>query len=148
MSISKMSSAALGDGELNRALNIDDADVRDQQTLRNQRLARIQEYEESALIRRDPLAAVIGMGNADLQRIFESLGTAVLEQIESGSKSIEEFRELGPEIRLLVKLRKAIEVDVALQALETEQQPSRLPRALKGIKAGPGSVYKHRLPRR
>jgi hypothetical protein len=51
-----------------------------------------------------------------------------LEQIKVGSKSIEELRELGPEIRLLVKIRKAIETDVALQSLEAEQQPTAFPR--------------------
>jgi hypothetical protein len=137
------------DEELNKALKFDDAEVYDDLAIRNQRLARIQEYEESALARRDPLAAVIGLGNADFQRIFECLGTAVLEQLEAGSKSIEEIRELEPEIRLLVKIRKAIETDVALQAREAEQQPSALPRCRnsKELEGRPGSRFKHHLPR-
>jgi hypothetical protein len=137
------------DEELDKSLKLDDADEYDDLTIRNQRLARIQEYEESAVTRRDPLAAIIGIGNADFQRMFETLGTAILEQIEAGSKSIKELRELGPDIRLLVKIRKAIETDVALQTLAAEQQPSALPRRLKSkeLEARSGGSFKHRLPR-
>ena len=139
-----------GDAELDKALNLNDAEVCGDLTIRNQRLARIQEYEESAVTRPDPLAAIIGIGNADFQRIFEHLGTAILEQIEAGSKSIEEFRELGPEIRLLVKIRKAIETDVALQSLEAEQQPTAFPRPrnLKELEGRPNSPFKRGLPSR
>jgi hypothetical protein len=108
-----------------------DADELDELQLKNQRLARIQEYEEAAVSRTDPLAAVIGMGNADLQRIFEHLGAAILDAIDSRSHTVEELRELAPDIRLLVKLRNAIETDLAFQSTDITSQGAALPHGMR-----------------
>jgi hypothetical protein len=110
------------DHELNEALDAHAAEELDGLSMQNQRLARIEEYEEAAVSRSDPLAAVIGMGNAYLQRIFEHLGAAVLDELDSHAYTVEEFRELSPEIRLLAKLRKLIETDLELQPPDAGQQ--------------------------
>lgn len=110
------------DYELNEALEADLAQESDGLTIQNQRLARIQEYEESALSRIDPLDAVIGIGNASFQRVFEHLGAAVLEELDSHAHTVDEFRKIGPEIRLLVKLRNTIETDLAVQSHNAAQQ--------------------------
>jgi hypothetical protein len=108
------------DHELNEALETHAEDELDGLSIQNQRLARIQEYEEAAVSRSDPFAAVIGMGNAHFQRVFEHLGAAILEELDSHPHSVEELREFGPEIRLLVKLRSAIETDLEVQPPEAE----------------------------
>src|SRR4051794_37868454 len=56
------------DSELNEPLETNVADDPEGLSIQNQRLARILEYEEAALARMDPLAAVIGIGNAYFQR--------------------------------------------------------------------------------
>ena len=71
------------DHELNEALEAHAAEELDGLSIQNQRLARVQEYEEAALARSDPFAAVIGMGNAYLQRVFEHLGAAILDELDS-----------------------------------------------------------------
>jgi hypothetical protein len=117
-------SRAMQDDALNKALDAPTAEDLDGLSIQNQRLARIQEFEETAIARSDPLAAVLGIGNASLQRMFEHLGAALLDELDSHPHTVEELRELEPEMRLLVKLRKSIETGIALQSLGTDQQPA------------------------
>jgi hypothetical protein len=109
------------DQELNEGLEAYAAEELDGLSIQNQRLARVQEYEEAAVSRPDPFAAVIGMGNADLQRIFDHLSTAILDVMDSRKHSVDELREFSPDIRLLLKLRKSIETDLAVQTPDVEQ---------------------------
>jgi hypothetical protein len=122
----------MSDDELNEALEVHRAEEFDGLSLQNQRLAIIQEYEEAALLRADPFAAVIGMGNAYLQRIFEHLGAAVLDELDTRAPGIAELRELVPEIRLLTKLRNAIQTDLAFQATNTGPPAAACPSGMKG----------------
>ena len=120
------------DHELNEVLETHAAEELDGLSIHNQRLARIQEYEEAAVSRSDPFAAVIGMGNAHLQRVFEHLGAAILDELDGRTHTVEELRELGPEIRLLVKLRNSIETDIAVQPPDAGQQAAAFPHRQKG----------------
>ena len=120
------------DNELNEALEAHAVEELDGLSIQNQRLARVQEYEEAALSRSDPFAAVIGMGNAHLQRVFEHLGAAILDELDSRAHTVEEFREFGPEIRLLVKLRNSIETDLAFQPPGDGQQAAAFQHSMKG----------------
>jgi len=112
---------AVSDQELNTALEAHIAENYDGLSIESQRSARIKEYEESALSRLDPFAAVIAMGNASLQRIFEHLNAALLDELYSKAHTLEEMREISPEIRLLLKLRKSIETGFAFQLHDAEQ---------------------------
>lgn len=111
----------LQDDELNEAIEAYSEEDCDGLSIRNQRLARVHEYEEEAISRPDPFAAVIGMGNADLQRIFDHLSAAILDVMDSRKHTVDELRELSPDIRLLLKLRKSIETDLAVQTPHVEQ---------------------------
>jgi hypothetical protein len=122
MEVEPIKKRGMEDDELNEAVDAHSVEELDGLSMQNQRLARVQEYEEAAVSRPDPLAAVSGMGAAFCQRIFEHLGTAVLDELDRFPHSVEEFREYEPEIRLLAKLRKSIEQDLTLQAHETPQQ--------------------------
>jgi hypothetical protein len=93
---------------------------------------RIDEYEEAAVSRPDPFAAVIGMGAAFCQRIFEHVGTAVLEELDSQPHSVEEIREYEPVFNLLIKFRKSVEADLAFQAHYAGQQSAAIPKRKKG----------------
>ena len=115
------------DYELNDSLDARAVEELDGLTIQNQRLARIQEYEEAAVSRPEAFAAVIGMGNAYFQRVFEHLGAAILDELDSRAHTVEELREFGPEIRLLVKLRNAIETDLAVQPPDPRQQAAAFP---------------------
>jgi hypothetical protein len=139
---------AVRDDELDSALNLENADDLDELNIRNQRVARILDYEESAVARRDPFAAIIGMGNADMQRMCEYVGAAILERLDCGTKSIEEIREVSPEMRLLVKMRKSIETDLALHLLEGEQQPTAYPHRRSNNDLEIKPVSRRSLPRR
>lgn len=127
------------DQQLNESLEAHGQDDLDGLSIRNQRLARIQEYEEAAVSRPDPFAAVIGMGNASLQRVFEHLGAAIVEELDSRPHTVGEIRELEPEIRLLVKIRNSIETDLAVQTSDAERPATAFPptRPAKGITNGP-----------
>jgi hypothetical protein len=107
---------------LNEALDAHAVDELDGLSIQNQRLAKIQEYEEASLLRTDPFAAVLGMGNASMQRIFEHLGAAILEELDGRPHTVEEFRELAPEIRLLAILRRSIETEFVVQRSDATQQ--------------------------
>jgi hypothetical protein len=120
------------DDELNEALEAHATEELDGLSIQNQRLARVQEYEEAAVSRSDPFAAVIGMGNAYLQRVFEHLGAAILDELDSRAHTVDELREFGPEIRLLVKLRNSIETDLAVQPPDAGQQAAAFPHSRKG----------------
>ena len=72
------------------------------------------------------------MGNAYLQRVFEHLGAAILDELDSRAHTVEELRELGPEIRLLVKLRNSIETDLSVQPPDAGQQAAAFPHSMKG----------------
>ena len=48
------------------------------------------------------------------------------------SPAVDELRELSPEIRLLVKLRKSIETDLAIQPPDAGRQVAAFPPSLKG----------------
>ena len=137
------------DNELNEPLETNAADDPDGLTIQNQRPARILEYEEAAL-RTDPLAAVIGIGNAHFQRIFEHLGSAVLDVIDSGPQTVEQLRELAPEIRLMLKLRNAIEADLAVQSPDADQHAAAFPRGAKpkGIGSKVATTKRELLPKR
>jgi hypothetical protein len=108
------------DQELNEALEAYSEKDCEVLSFRNQRLARVHEYEEAAVSRPDPFAAVIGMGNADLQRVFDHLSAAILEVMDSRKHTVDELREFSPDIRLLLKLRKSIETDIAIQTQDVE----------------------------
>ncbi len=116
---------AMEDHELNQAL--ERAEELDGLSLQHQRLARIQEYEELALARSDPFAAVLGMGTSHLAKLFEHLGKAVLDDLESQAPTLTALREVGPEIRLLLKLRSAMETDLEFQHHVMGEQPMALP---------------------
>lgn len=120
------------DDELNEALAAHAAEELGGLSIENRRLERIQEYEEAALSRPDPFAAVIGLGNASLQRVFEHLGKALLDAMDGHPHTVDELRELSPEIRLLVKLRKLIETDLAIQPSDAGQQVAAFPHAMQG----------------
>lgn len=127
------------DQELNESLEAHGQDDLDGLSMRNQRLARVQEYEEAAIARPDPFAAVIGIGNADFQRVFEHLGAAILDELDSRTPTVDAFRELGPEIRLLVKIRNSIETDLAVHTADAGRPATAFPptRPAKGITNGP-----------
>lgn len=120
------------DHELNEVLESHAAEELDGLSIQNQRLARVQEYEEAAVSRPDPFAAVIGMGNADLQRVFEHLSAAILDELDSRAHTVDELREFSPEIRLLLKLRKSIETDLAVQPPDAGQQAAAFPQRMQG----------------
>jgi hypothetical protein len=138
------------DYELNKPLETDAAEALEGLSMQNRRLATIQEYEETAISRTDPLAAVIGMGNAYFQRIFEHLGKAVLDVIDSRPHTVAEMREYAPEIRLLVKLRNAIETDLVVQPPDVERHAAALPRGAKSKVCGTEMATSERelLPKR
>jgi hypothetical protein len=115
---------ALEDDELNHAL--ERAEELDGLNLQHQRLARIQEYEELALARTDPFGAVLGMGTSYLAQVFEHLGKAVLDELENQPTMLTALREVGPDIRLLLKLRSAIETDLDFQNQVSGEQPMGL----------------------
>lgn len=119
-------------------------------SMKNQRLARIQDFEEDAVSRTGAYAAVMGMGTAYLQRIFEHLGAAVLDVMDSHPHSVQELRELRPEIRLLVQLRKTIETDLEVQSSDAGDQPSVFPQSLKhkGLDANLATSKRGLLPKR
>jgi hypothetical protein len=85
------------DHELNEVLEAHAAEELDGLSIQNQRLARVQEYEEASVSRSDPFAAVIGMGNAYFQRVFEHLGAAILDELDSRAHTVEELREFARE---------------------------------------------------
>ena len=72
------------------------------------------------------------MGNAYFQRIFEHLGAAILDELDSRAHTVEELRELAPEIRLLVKLRNSIETDLAFQGTNIDPPAAARPSGMKG----------------
>ena len=117
---------ATEDHELNLAL--ERAEELDGLSVQHQRLARIQEYEEMSLARSDPFTAVLGMGTSHLAKIFEHFGTAILEELESQAPTVAALRELGPEFRMLLKLRSAIETDIEFQHDVIGEQPMVSPR--------------------
>jgi hypothetical protein len=98
-------------------------------SIHHQRLARIHEYEELSLARSEPCAALLGMGTSHFAKLFELLGKAVLDDLESQTPSLSALREVGPEIRLLLKIRSAIEADFAFQQEVIGEQAMALPRA-------------------
>ena len=72
------------------------------------------------------------MGAADLQRVFEHLSGAILTELDSRDHTVDELREFGPDIRLLLKLRKSVEMDLAIQKPDDEQPASAFPANKKG----------------
>ena len=138
------------DDQLNEALETDAAEELDGLSIRNQRLARIQEYEEAAVSRIDPFAALFGFGNADFQRIFDLLSAAIFDELDSRGHTIEVLRELAPEIRLLVKLRNSIALDLAVQPPDAGQQAAAFPRSMngKGLDTKAATSKRDLLPKR
>ena len=122
------------DDELNEALETDPAEERDGLSIQNQRLARIQEYEEAAISRPDSQAAVIGMGSASFQRMFEHLSEAIVNRLDSYPHTLEEVRELSPEMRLALKLWSTVETDLTLQTSDTGQQATAFPPSRNGTR--------------
>ena len=118
------------DHELNKALDAQSPEDRDGLSIQYQRLAKVQEYEEAALARSNPFAAIIGMGNAHFQRVFEHLGAALLDELDARPNTIAEIREVEPEIRLLLKVRSAMETDLEVGAAEFNQQAVAFPSAV------------------
>ena len=119
------------DREFNEAPDACGAEELDGLSMANRRRARVDEFEEDAVARSGPYAAVIGMGTAYLQRIIEHLGAAVLEEMDSHPHTIQELREFRPEIRLLVQLRNAVETDREVQTLEAGDQAEGFASGLK-----------------
>jgi hypothetical protein len=115
----------MSDRELNEALKEHAIEEQDELSIKDRRLARIDEYEEAALSSSDAFAALIGIGNAHLQRIFEHLSTAILEELESRGGSFEAICELNPHMRLLVKMRSSVEKVFAVQPPNDGQQFSQ-----------------------
>jgi hypothetical protein len=52
--------------------------------------------------------------------------------MDSRPHTVEELRELRPEIRLLVQLRNTIETDLAVQPPDAGQQAAAFSRSMKG----------------
>jgi hypothetical protein len=115
---------ALDDYELNQTLERDEE--LDGLSIQQQRLARIQEYEELALARRDPFAAILGMGTCYLAQVFEHLGKKLWDELESQPPTLTALREVSPEIRLLLKVRSAMETDLEFQEHVRGEQPMAL----------------------
>jgi hypothetical protein len=124
MSVKHNSANTLPDYVLNEVLDPRAPGDLDGLSIKNQRLARIQEYEEEAISRENPFEAVIGMGNASLQRVFEQYGQALIDAFEGRDPTLEEMRQYSSDIRLLLKVRKSIETDIALQTAHADQSAS------------------------
>ena len=120
----------LSDGKT--SLREDADEVLDGLSIEDRRRARIDEYEESAVSRADPGAALLGMGTANLQRVAEQLGLAILDELENQPPTIDAFRELGPEIRMLAKIHSVVATDVAFQKMDVGHSNSS-PHRKKGI---------------
>ena len=90
------------------------------------------------------------MGNASFQRIFEHLGAALLDELDSRDHTVAELREYEPEIRLLVKLRNSIETDLDPQLPEAGQQAAAFPRPMKskGLRTKVATSKRDLLPKR
>jgi hypothetical protein len=118
-------------------------------SVQNHRLARIAEFEEDALARPNPYAAVIGFGCADLQRVLGHYSKALLQQLESREHTWEEIRELEPTVRLLLKLQAAVALDLAVDSETNERPPSkaRKSRKPKGISLRAKPNGRERLPK-
>ena len=119
---------ALQDQDLNQALEMDEEEL-DGLSLQQRRLARIQEYEEEALARIDPLAAVVGMGTVYLAQLFEYFAKAVVDEFKTQPPTLALCRELTPQVRLLAKLRSAIDTDFEFQQHNIGEQTVALRRA-------------------
>jgi hypothetical protein len=87
----------------------------DRASVRSHRAARIDEFEAAAIRRPNSYGAMIGAGTADLQRIFERLSEAVSHQLDAEAPTLVECRSLEPTIRLLLRLREGVALDLAVQ---------------------------------
>ncbi len=119
---------ALQDQDLNQALEMDEEEL-DGLSLQQRLLARIQEYEEEALARIDPLAAVVGMGTVYLAQLFEYFAKAVVDEFKTQPPTLALCRELTPQVLLLAKLRSAIDTDFEFQQHNIGEQTVALRRA-------------------
>jgi hypothetical protein len=117
------------DEDLNAALEAHTVEDLDGLNIQNHRLARIQEYEEEVVSRSNPYAAMIGVGSADFQRIFEHYSKALLEELDS-RHTFAEVRELNRDIRLLETLRRAVEADLEFQSADAGQPVSGFPHSI------------------
>jgi hypothetical protein len=115
--------APIRDDELNAALEEHVVEDLDHLDSRNLRLARVQEHEEESISRSNPFAAMIGWGTADLQRVFDCYSRVILHEIDNRN-TLAEIRELNPDIRLLLKLREAIETDLEFAFADDGQPPA------------------------
>jgi hypothetical protein len=140
----------ISDHELNEALEAHALEDVDGLSIKNQRLASIQEYEEAALARSNPFAAVLGMAGSQMQQISEYLGAAIIAEFESRGGSLEVIRELRPEMGLQIKLIKLAQTDLLFQLAETEPQSNlyRHGSKGKGISSNLASTKHVKLPKR
>jgi hypothetical protein len=75
------------------------------------RQGRIAEYQRASELREDPYAAMIGASTADLQEIQDYYGSVILRELNRQPPDLDAIRRLAPDIKLLLKLRDAIEFD-------------------------------------
>src|SRR3954468_22775504 len=99
------------DLELNQALEADTRGDDEPATNAELRQMRIDEYEDLCLSRDDPFAAGFGAATADLQRIQAELAKAVIGEIKRQPGSLERFIELKREVKSLIDIHHAIELD-------------------------------------
>jgi hypothetical protein len=102
------------DAQLSRAL--DDSDRHVSETpLVAKRKALIDAFQQEALERADPFAAIAGYDTGVLMQVYGEVAAAVEQELEAAHPTIEDIRALSPEFTLLVKLRNAISLDLVLQ---------------------------------
>ncbi len=141
--------AEMQDQALNEALESPAAEDLDGLSIQDRRLAKVDEYEDAALSRADTFAAMIGIGNASLQRVFEHLGAALLGELDSRAHTLEEIREYRPEIGLMVKLRKSIETDLEFHFPDAGQQGAAFSRRIQnGLDNKVATRKRELLPKR
>jgi hypothetical protein len=150
MEVKPTEARAKEDLELNNAFEAHATEELDALSIRSERMERIDEYEESALSRSDPLAAVIGIGNVTFQRSFEEYGAAILDEINRGAHTLEALRELEQDIRLLVKMRNCIEKDIDVQSRLAGQEEAAISQktASKSLSGKLAMGHRDLLPKR
>ena len=93
-------------------------------TARERKNARIDEYEMAALKKYDPLAACLGSLTADLMHISSALGDAIKTTLAAGPNDLESVRRIAAALNDQLRVTRQIErfAQLEVRAAETRQR--------------------------
>jgi hypothetical protein len=86
------------------------------------RLERVDQYQNEALMRPDPLAATLGSTNSGVMEIALRLERGIIKRLDAAPDAVEAAKRIEPTLNMFLRLTRQIDRNASLERQLTNQR--------------------------